>query len=249
MDGLTATAFPSAVKRFRLTSAGVTYRVYLPEKEKFRLHQIFQRHEYHVPGMEKLRRPLVLDVGANVGLFALYAMSVNPDARVECYEPARNAFELLERNVGPVNGIRIHRQGLYNQTGRAHINISSLSTGQSSIKDISGRQKVAREEIELVEACSAVAACGPVDILKLDTEGCEYEILENLETGGLLGSIRFILLEYHSERDRRRIDALLSGFTLFGLSTATVNLGVARYVRSDLLEDGSCPELSVVAPL
>ena len=72
-----------------------------------------------------------------------------------------------------------------------------------------------------------------VDILKLDAEGSEVEVLQAL--GPRLASVRVVLAEFHRRQDRRRLDALLSGFELFGVKLHSVDVGVVKYVRADLL--------------
>ena len=47
-----------------------------------------------------------------------------------------------------------------------------------------------------------------IDILKLDTEGCEVPILRSLQKH--LPEIKLVYVEYHSDRDRRLIDCLLA---------------------------------------
>ncbi|MCG8592478.1 MAG: hypothetical protein MJE66_24575, partial [Proteobacteria bacterium] len=47
-----------------------------------------------------------------------------------------------------------------------------------------------------------------------------------------------VLVEYHSEADRRRIDALLPGFRIFGARAHTVDCGVVKYVSNSLLNSG-----------
>jgi precorrin-6B methylase 2 len=46
-----------------------------------------------------------------------------------------------------------------------------------------------------------------LDVLKIDTEGCEVAILESLR--GLLDRVKIIYLEFHNEPDRKVIDAML----------------------------------------
>ena len=46
-----------------------------------------------------------------------------------------------------------------------------------------------------------------IDVLKVDTEGCELPILRSIAE--LLPSIPVIYVEYHSEDDRREIDRML----------------------------------------
>jgi hypothetical protein len=41
--------------------------------------------------------------------------------------------------------------------------------------------------------------------------------------------------EFHSRQDRRRIDALLPGHELFGFHFHTLDRGMVKYLRSDLL--------------
>ena len=66
-------------------------------------------------------------------------------------------------------------------------------------------------EVQLRAAGAALAERGveAVDILKLDTEGCEVPILRSL--AGLLPSLGVVFVEYHDEEDRREIDRLLGG--------------------------------------
>ena len=47
-----------------------------------------------------------------------------------------------------------------------------------------------------------------MDILKLDTEGCEVPILRSLQKH--LSDMKLIYADYHSDRERRLIDGLLA---------------------------------------
>ena len=64
-------------------------------------------------------------------------------------------------------------------------------------------------------------------ILKIDTEGCEVDILKNLN----VDNYDLILLEYHSEEDRREIDKLLKNFMLLGCKTEILNRGLLKYIN------------------
>jgi predicted RNA methylase len=50
--------------------------------------------------LPRLVEPRVLDIGAGVGIFAVMASQVWPDARITCYEPAPESFAQLEQNLG-----------------------------------------------------------------------------------------------------------------------------------------------------
>ena len=73
-----------------------------------------------------------------------------------------------------------------------------------------------------------------IDILKIDTEGCEVEILESLQK--ILSETDYVLVEYHSEKDRRKIDSLLENFNVFSSNAFTINCGQVKYINSKLLD-------------
>jgi hypothetical protein len=102
---------------------------------------------------------------------------------------------------------------------------SSVETGSETERVTLRRARPALVEIGLGGAGGAV--------LKLDTEGCEVPILRDL--GELLNAIDLIYVEYHSEADRRAIDALLA--ERFMLATATARYphrGLNLYVAETL---------------
>ena len=76
-----------------------------------------------------------------------------------------------------------------------------------------------------------------IDILKIDTEGCEVPILEALSD--LLPSVKVIYLEYHSDDDRKAFDRLLGDTHLLLHGHMMVHLGEVTYVARDAFESES----------
>ena len=71
------------------------------EETEFLYEEIFTRRSYlrhgvHVP---TAGAPVILDVGANIGLFSLACLRQNSNARIYAFEPSPAAFECLERNL------------------------------------------------------------------------------------------------------------------------------------------------------
>jgi hypothetical protein len=60
--------------------------------------------EYEVP--YRATRPVILDIGANVGSFAAWALGRWPGAHIHCYEPLPDNFVLLQKNLGLSRGSR-----------------------------------------------------------------------------------------------------------------------------------------------
>ncbi len=60
--------------------------------------EIVDQRAYLRHGVRLPRRGVVVDVGANIGLFSLFAAAHSPDVRILAFEPAPAAFEALRAN-------------------------------------------------------------------------------------------------------------------------------------------------------
>jgi FkbM family methyltransferase len=178
----------------------------------------------------------VLDIGANVGLFALYMKIVDPDAVVHCYEPGPSTREVLRKNVGHLPSVQIHPYALGKTTGDVKLHLHQLNTGQHSLKRI---ERENQYRGELTVRCRAAAeeidalGLNAIDVVKIDTEGCETDILESL--GPRVERADYVLLEYHSEKDRRLLDNRLANFLLYSANTLRIGRGTLKYVHRRLV--------------
>jgi FkbM family methyltransferase len=150
----------------------------------------------------------IVDIGANVGAAAVYFALHYRDARVLAFEPSPDSFELLRLNTADLGQVERFDFGLFD-----HDHETTLYTGchdpvENSIGH-GGEQTGHGVMIQLRRAYEVLSLAGvkQIDILKLDTEGCEVPILRSLTP--MLPSVNVIYVEFHSERDRVEIDRLL----------------------------------------
>jgi methylase of polypeptide subunit release factors len=61
--------------------------------------ETFKRGQYSHPGFELQVDDTVIDIGANIGMFALWAEPQIPRGRLICIEPNPYALECLRMNV------------------------------------------------------------------------------------------------------------------------------------------------------
>lgn len=226
---------PSPIITTELNANGQRYVVRIPEQEVFRIKSIFDHKEYAV--MDKRRGTgvfNVFDVGANVGLFALFVHASHPQCRIHCFEPSPFAQTLLEANVGGLPEMSICKYGLYDRDMETPMHIHRYNTGQNSIR-FDGRHYTDAVSVKVLDAGKQFDALGlsHLDVLKIDTEGCEVEILKSL--GDRLDKVDYVLAEYHTEKDRREIDDLLKPFHLFGSSAVVAGVGTVKYVHPSLV--------------
>ncbi len=190
--------------------------------------------EYPVPDFLVRKPVLIVDVGANVGAASVFFACVFPEARLFAYEPAPHIHAFAAENLQPFALAQVFPCGWYSRnctvplyTGLVGSATSSVvpsrETGSDAfdVKLVRGADELSRLRLEYIS------------ILKLDTEGCEVPILEDLVDW--LERIETILVEYHSEEDRRAIDRLLEErFSLFFASSRGVHRGVAGYVAKSI---------------
>lgn len=156
---------------------------------------VFIRREYGSP-RSNLRT--VVDIGAHMGCFALFAADTNPDAKIYCYEPERRNYEQLQRNIA-LNGLG-SRVLAFNSAVAATVEERELAVGDSLLNsfhivpDRSSRQKVACTTMRDILDRQGIEK---VDLLKMNCEGAEYEILEAC-TRKEFERIARIRLEYHN---------------------------------------------------
>lgn len=94
-------------------------------------HEIFATRAYFRNGISLPERPVVLDVGANIGMFGVYLALHHPGARVHLLEPVPETFALLERNLAPYGGraeLRPHRLALGDRRGTLDMLLDPAAT-------------------------------------------------------------------------------------------------------------------------
>jgi FkbM family methyltransferase len=140
--------------------------------------------------------PVIIDIGANSGLFALRIKQLYPSAQISCYEPYPPNFEQLENTIA-LNGLESVtplRKAVGAQPGQARLFIHKRNMGGHSLyaAEALGSDCV---EVEVVNLASILDELRhDVDLLKIDCEGSEFDILMNL-TSREARKIRQIIVE------------------------------------------------------
>ena len=124
----------------------------------------------------------VLDLGANVGWFAVQAILAG--CEVHAFEPVPGIADLTERNmqrameVGPGTGV-LHRAAAGDAPGSATIVLGDGNHGDNRVVDGDAPADMAdNESIEIAIERVDDHVQGPVDFLKVDTQGSEWLALE-----------------------------------------------------------------------
>jgi len=124
-----------------------------------------------------------LDVGANVGYFALLA-ACRGGVRAVAFEPQRAVAELLERSAaanGVADRVRVERLALSDAPGLLRMTSCPGNTGHARLAPAGG-EGLQPEPVAVAALDDWLAAnpVGPVSACKIDTEGAELRVLRGM---------------------------------------------------------------------
>lgn len=162
--------------------------------------EIFIHEEYVINGKTIVDKgDTVLDIGANFGFFSLYALE-NGANKIYSVEPFPQAFENVvnlskDFNIFPINkAVSSKSEDLY-----MSINPScSASNCLSDYNDIFNNdgEKLLVKTIDINDLIKSVDSY--IDLLKIDCEGAELDIFENIKPENL-NKIGKMVIETHSD--------------------------------------------------
>jgi FkbM family methyltransferase len=156
------------------------------------LSQIFLRKDYQIEA-RAVRR--ILDLGANIGMAAVFLHQLFPDAEIVCVEPASINTPVLRRAIA-LNGIhgRIFEGAIGDEPGFVDLHLSDQPDCNSVIPTERQGQTVRVPQFSVPQIMEQMGWDG-IDLLKLDIEGAEKGILG--PHAPWLNQVRYITGESH----------------------------------------------------
>lgn len=146
----------------------------------------------------------VIDIGANVGIFSVFAANLANHGRVYSFEPVKENFERLQyhKKLNRLNNIILEKKAISDRKRKVKIYLIEKNSGGHSFHK--GKFKKLHEKIQSTEMVDCLPLKEVFDkykikkcnFLKLDCEGEEYKILTKLPAG-YFTRIDKIVLEYH----------------------------------------------------
>ena len=147
-----------------------------------------------------LRRPVqVLDVGGHIGTFSCRLTQLHPKASVTTYEPSTVSADYLRRNLAQNNvadRVQVVESALAAETGTVVFSDNGSGSGLNSLTSGHGSEGV-ETEVPAVSFDDAVASApAPVDVVKIDCEGGEYDLVLGSSPESW-ASVQRVVIEFH----------------------------------------------------
>jgi FkbM family methyltransferase len=144
---------------------------------------------------------VIIDVGANVGLFSKAVLHRFPDVELHIFEPNLHNHALLIADFEGMKNVHVSSKGISDSNGVSNLYSPQNGSGMASLVNrkldhfgLHGDEFV--ESIELIRLDSYFSSknISVVDLIKIDVEGFEFSVLKGL--GTTLSSVKAIQFEF-----------------------------------------------------
>lgn len=172
----------------------VDYRLLL-----YLFEEIFLTQDYRVEDVRD--GATIIDGGSNIGMSVLFFKWLYPAARIHAFEPGARTFECLQElvRVNGFTGVEVHNCALAAESGP--VSFYSDPDQPGSLRMSMVRSRMPKAEGTVTAARLSEWITGPVDLLKLDIEGAESAVIQEVSAAGKLRLIRNMVIEYHHHVD------------------------------------------------
>jgi len=164
-------------------------------------------------------RPMVIDLGGNIGLFSLLTAIQRDDVTVHTFEPGPPNYRLLEMNLlaNPrlAERVCLHREAVGGANATVNWFFDEKNPGGSSLYETSGKSF----PVTIRAFADVVASIGErIDLAKIDIEGAEFDLIRNTPPS-VWEKISAISLELHDDPAGQMTQAqFLDRMKFFGYS-------------------------------
>lgn len=170
------------------------------------------------------------DIGANIGIYSLYASKRIGSGRVHCFEPFDETFSKLQVNISlnGINNAALNRVAVGDTVGRINLVVDEDSS-KNFVTEVEDSASIFSPIISLNQYADS-NSIEHIDYLKIDVEGYELKVIRGASNLIARQAISVIQLELYEDFQKRAggsvkevVDILTaSGYNLFEQSCDSV---------------------------
>jgi len=166
---------------------------------------------------------VIFDIGANVGAFAKPLASKFHNSTIHAFEPVKHTYDILYENVKDDTNIVPYLIGFGAEeakdvpVGMPKIDLEKRkhNWGRATTKDFEGEPVATMDLVKMSDWCKYNNIFP--DLIKIDVEGCEYEILKDAYDNDILPDALYVEINNHyntKESSQKAKDLLLKDYEI-----------------------------------
>ncbi len=169
---------------------------YVDSSSYFFLHEEIFKEEVYAFNTAK-PSPRIIDGGANIGLSVIYFKRRFPNARITAFEADPAVAEVLKRNLQSqrLTDVEVIAEALWSHDGNLEFQPEGADGGRIN--------STADNAVRVPSVALSHYLDKPIDFLKLDIEGAEFDVLQSCQSK--LEPVSNAFIEYHSKSDQQQM--------------------------------------------
>ncbi len=182
----------------------------------------------------RTNKKVIIDGGGHLGMAVLYFTTVYPTAKIVSFEPDPSSFKLLHQFI-TLNGLHqvtIVNAALAHTSGKISFHTYSETSGKLDAGLYNTQSASVSIEVPAVTLSDYLSE--PVDLLKLDIEGAEVGVIQELINSHKISQVREIVMEFHpriNNNSASLIDQLKeSGFEVQAFDSSVLYESTSDYL-------------------
>ncbi|HEX7041975.1 MAG TPA: FkbM family methyltransferase, partial [Patescibacteria group bacterium] len=190
----------------------------------FLFNEIFCKAEY--PSIKMLNN--YIDLGANIGMSIIWYNLFNPSAKIYAYEPDPICYKYLKKTlkINHIANVSIFKKAVSNRTGKVKFfrildNIQQLDSGLTLNQSLPHKVYV----IKTQKLSTLLKKIKKIDLIKMDIEGAEYKVFQDLFSTNSISKVTTIIFEAHifNKTEENQYKSILKKLQKLGLVTSHKN--------------------------
>lgn len=213
------------------------------EEEIFIVREIFFEGTYQYKSNSKT---VVFDIGMNVGFASIFFSNSPSVNAVYAFEPFRQTFDRAQINFNLNKNLAAKitsfhfglsdkeevAQVAYDYENKGQVGIYGTDLVKSVVKTTQQTTINLKKASDVLIGLTKSFSTQVDIILKIDCEGSEYDILQDLADSGFLQQVKIIFMEWHEKGPDSLVGTLQAcGFSTFYNQSFTKSVGMIYGVR------------------
>ena len=182
------------------TKNNIKIKIRTNSTDIMQLGTVWLTEDYEMPGFSINKEDIVIDIGAHIGLFSLFASQYWKNGKIFSYEPIKENYKIWKENieVNKIENIISFNSAVSKQTNKLKIFINSDDSAHSIFESEKNFIEVDSTTIKSIFDKNKIENC---NLLKFDCEGAEYQIIESIPKEYFF-KIEKMIIEYHLANEK-----------------------------------------------